>query len=216
MSPGASSPCNTISIALPVECAIQNLKEALAHYCGGHHELIVRLMTYIVNMKVYTLKAARLHATCTRMGFMAYPQQLLVPMREDLTRYGVEETRTPADVDRVLAPENGTVLMVVNSVCGCAAGKARPGIGMALQHAVRPDKAATVFAGGDDAAVAHLRGILSDYPPSSPSIALFQNGKPVYMMHRSDIEPRDAFSDREAEVTEAFDRFCARKEVSVG
>jgi putative YphP/YqiW family bacilliredoxin len=146
---------------------------------------------------------------------MAYPEQLLVPMREDLTRYGVEETRTPADVDRALAAENGTVMMVVNSVCGCAAGKARPGIGMALQHAVRPDKVATVFAGGDDSAVAHLRGILSNYPPSSPSIALFQNGKPVYMMHRSDIEPRDAFQIAKM-LTEAFDRFCAKKEVPVG
>jgi putative YphP/YqiW family bacilliredoxin len=143
---------------------------------------------------------------------MAYPQQLLVPMREDLTRYGVEETRTPADVDRVLA-ENGTVMMVVNSVCGCAAGKARPGVGMALQHTSRPDRVATVFAGGDDAAVAHLREILSDYPPSSPSIAIFQNGKPVYMMHRSDIERRDAFQISQV-LTEAFDRFCAKKEVS--
>lgn len=142
---------------------------------------------------------------------MAYPQQLLIPMREDLTRHGVEETRTPGDVDRVLA-ENGTVLMVINSVCGCAAGKARPGVGMALQHGVRPDKAATVFAGGDDAAVAHVRGILSEYPPSSPSIALFQDGKPVYMMHRSDIEPRDAFQIAKL-LTDAFDRFCAKKEV---
>ncbi len=133
-------------------------------------------------------------------------------MREDLTRYGVEETRTPADVDRVLA-ESGTVMMVVNSVCGCAAGKARPGIGMALQHSSRPDRVATVFAGGDDAAVAHLREILSDYPPSSPSIAIFQNGKPVYMMHRSDIERRDAFQISQV-LTEAFDRFCAKKEVS--
>src|SRR5277367_3906544 len=99
---------------------------------------------------------------------MAYPQQLLIPMREDLTRYGVEEARTPADVDRLLAPGNGTVLMVVNSVCGCAAGRARPAVGMALQNRIRPSKAATVFAGGDDAAVAHLRNILSDYPPSSP------------------------------------------------
>lgn len=145
---------------------------------------------------------------------MAYPEQLLVAMREDLTRYGVEEARTPAAVDRAIAPENGTVLMVVNSVCGCAAGKARPGIGMALQHAVRPDKAATVFAGGDDAAVAHLRGILSQYPPSSPSIALFQNGKPVYMMHRSDIEPRDAFQIAKL-LTAAFDKFCTKKEAPV-
>jgi putative YphP/YqiW family bacilliredoxin len=149
-----------------------------------------------------------------RIGVMAYPEQLLIPMREDLTRYGLEETRTPAAVDRALAPENGTVMMVVNSVCGCAAGKARPGIGMALQHGVRPDKAATVFAGGDDAAVAHLRGILSEYPPSSPSIALFQNGKPVYMMHRSDIERRDAFQIAQL-LTEAFDKFCTKKEVSV-
>ncbi len=132
-------------------------------------------------------------------------------MREDLTRYGVEETRTPADVDRALAADNGTVLMVINSVCGCAAGKARPGVGMALQHKVRPDKAATVFAGGDDAAVAHLRGILSEYPPSSPSIALFREGKPVFMMHRSDIERRDAFQIAQV-LTEAFDRFCVKSE----
>jgi putative YphP/YqiW family bacilliredoxin len=145
---------------------------------------------------------------------MAYPQQLLIPMREDLTRYGVEETRTPAEVDRAIAAENGTVMMVINSVCGCAAGKARPGIGMALQHNVRPDKAATVFAGGDDAAVAHLREILAEYPPSSPSIALFQNGKPVYMMHRGDIERRDAFQIAEV-LKGAFDRFCAKKEVPV-
>jgi putative YphP/YqiW family bacilliredoxin len=138
---------------------------------------------------------------------MPYPEMLLIPMREDLTRYGVEEARTPADVDRVLAPENGTVLMVTNSVCGCAAGKARPGIGMALQHSVRPNKAATVFAGGDEEAVAHLRGILAEYPPSSPSIALFRNGKPVYVMHRRDIEPRDAFQIAQA-LREAFEQFC--------
>lgn len=138
---------------------------------------------------------------------MAYPEQLLVPMRQDLTRFGVEETRTPADVDRVLA-ENETVLMVINSVCGCAAGKARPGIGMALQHAVKPAKAATVFAGGDDAAVAHVRNLLAEYPPSSPSIAIFRNGKPVYMMHRSEIEPRDAFQISRL-LTDAFERHCA-------
>jgi putative YphP/YqiW family bacilliredoxin len=138
---------------------------------------------------------------------MPYPEQFLAPMRQDLTRYGVEEARTPADVDRVLAAENGTVLMVVNSVCGCAAGKARPAIGMALKHSARPSKAATVFAGGDDAAVAHLRDILSEYPPSSPAIALFQGGKPVYMLHRSDIERRDSFQIAQL-LTEAFDRFC--------
>src|SRR6266853_1483127 len=105
-------------------------------------------------------------------------------MRADLRRYGVEEARTPEDVDRVLAAEQGTVLMVVNSVCGCAAGRARPAVGLAMQHGIKPAKAASVFAGGDEAAVAHLRAILSEYPPSSPSIALFKNGKPVYMLHR--------------------------------
>src|SRR5437588_7688029 len=121
-----------------------------------------------------------------------YPEQFIAPMRSDLTQYGVEEARTPEDVDQLLGPKSGTVLMVVNSVCGCAAGRARPAIGLALQHAVRPSKVATVFAGGDEAAVAQLRARLSDYPPSSPSMALFQDGKPVYMLHRSEIERREA------------------------
>ncbi len=128
-------------------------------------------------------------------------------MRTDLTRYGVEEARTPADVDRLLAPGTGTVMMVINSVCGCAAGRARPAVGMALQNAVRPAKTATVFAGGDEAAVAHLRNLLSAYPPSSPSIALFQDGKPVYMVHRSQIEGREAGEIAE-QLKSAFDRFC--------
>ena len=131
-------------------------------------------------------------------------------MREDLTRFGVEEARTPEDVDRFLAPGSGTVLMVVNSVCGCAAGKARPAVGLALQHPVRPAKAATVFAGADEAAVAHLRAILSDYPPSSPSMALFQDGKPVYMLHRSDIERNDPISIAQ-KLTSAFEQFCTTK-----
>jgi putative YphP/YqiW family bacilliredoxin len=136
---------------------------------------------------------------------MPYSEMLITPMRQDLTRFGLEEARTPADVDRIL--KNGTVLMVTNSVCGCAAGKARPAVGMALNHANRPDKAATVFAGADEAAVAHLRGILSNYPPSSPSIALFKDGQPVYVMHRSEIEPRDAFQIARL-LTQAFDRYC--------
>ena len=129
-------------------------------------------------------------------------------MRADLTQYGVEEARTPDAVDQALAPENGTVLMVVNSVCGCAAGRARPAVGMALQHSTKPGKVATVFAGGDDAAVAHLRRILSDYPPSSPSMALFRDGKPVYMIHRADIERRDPMQIARL-LTDAFDQFCA-------
>jgi putative YphP/YqiW family bacilliredoxin len=144
---------------------------------------------------------------------MPYNEMLIAPMRQDLTQFGLEEARTPADVDRAIA-QPGTVLMVTNSVCGCAAGKARPGIGMALKHANRPDHAATVFAGADEAAVAHLRSILSDVPPSSPSIALFQDGKPVYIMHRRDIEQRDAFQIAQL-LTSAFDKFCAKQPATV-
>jgi putative YphP/YqiW family bacilliredoxin len=128
-------------------------------------------------------------------------------MRADLTQHGVEEARTPADVDSFLKPGNGTVLMVVNSVCGCAAGRARPAVGMALQNPARPSKTATVFAGGDDAAVAHLRDILAPYPPSSPSMALFKDGKPVYMLHRMDIERRDPV-EIAGLLKDAFNQFC--------
>lgn len=128
-------------------------------------------------------------------------------MRADLTQYGVEEARTPADVDRLLKPGNGTVLMVVNSVCGCAAGRARPAVGMALKHPVHPSKTAAVFAGGDEAAVAHLRNILLPNPPSSPSMALFKDGKPVYVLHRSDIERRDPV-EISGLLKDAFDQFC--------
>lgn len=129
-------------------------------------------------------------------------------MRSDLTQYGVEEARTPEQVDRLLGPKSGTVLMIVNSICGCAAGRARPAIGLALQNPVRPSKAATVFAGGDEAAVAHLRSLLSAYPPSSPSMALFRDGKPLYMLHRSEIERRDPLEIAEL-LKEVFERFCA-------
>src|ERR1700691_5337664 len=114
---------------------------------------------------------------------MAYPEQFIAPMRADLTQYGVEEARTPADVDRLLA-SGGTVLMIVNSVCGCAAGRARPAVGLALNHPNRPTKPGPVLRGRDEAAVAHVRHLLAPFPPSSPSIALFQEGKPVYMIHR--------------------------------
>jgi putative YphP/YqiW family bacilliredoxin len=138
---------------------------------------------------------------------VAYPEQFIAPMRADLTQYGVEEARTPADVDRLLAG-GGSLMMIVNSVCGCAAGRARPAVGLALQHSTRPDKTATVFAGGDEAAVAHVRRLLADYPPSSPSIALFQDGKPVYMLHRSDIERRESGAIAKL-LIDAFDRFCS-------
>jgi putative YphP/YqiW family bacilliredoxin len=132
-------------------------------------------------------------------------------MRQDLTQYGVEEARTPQDVDRLLGPDSGAVLMIVNSVCGCAAGRARPAIGLALRHAVHPAKVATVFAGGDEAAVAHLRTRLSDYPPSSPSMALFQDGKPVYMLHRGEIERREP-AEIARILTGVFDEFCVATE----
>jgi len=139
---------------------------------------------------------------------MAYPEQFLIPMRADLTRFGVEETRTPEAVDQMLAPGSGTVLMVVNSVCGCAAAKARPAVGMALLNARRPNKVATVFAGGDEAAVRHLRSsILGAYPSSSPSMALFVDGKPVHMVHRHDIESRDPQAIA-AMLTKLFDEYC--------
>jgi len=128
-------------------------------------------------------------------------------MRADLTRFGVEETRTPEDVDKLLA-SGGTVMIVVNSVCGCAAGKARPAVGLALKHSVKPSRSATVFAGGDEAAVAHVRALLKDYPPSSPSIALFRDGKPIHMIHRHEIERRDPLQIARL-LTAAFDEFCA-------
>ena len=114
-------------------------------------------------------------------------------MREDLTRYGVEETRTPADVDRALSPENGTVMMVVNSVCGCSAGSARPGVLMAVSNSPRkPDYLATSFAGFDLEAVNKIREHLLPYPPSSPAIALFKDGQLVHMIERHQIEGRPA------------------------
>ncbi|MFN0102941.1 MAG: BrxA/BrxB family bacilliredoxin [Bryobacteraceae bacterium] len=124
---------------------------------------------------------------------MRYPEQLIAIMREDLTANGVEETRTPDAVDAALAAGSGTVLMIVNSVCGCAAGKARPGVVKALlESAIKPDRAVTVFAGADVEAVDRVRELLVGYPPSSPSFAIFQDGKPVYMMHRFQIEGRNA------------------------
>src|SRR5687768_4358342 len=113
---------------------------------------------------------------------MRYPEQLIAIMREDLTANGVEEARTPEAVDAAVAPGSGTVLMIVNSVCGCAAGKARPGVVKALLESdVKPDKAVTVFAGADLEAVTRVRELLVGFPPSSPSFAIFQDGKPVYM-----------------------------------
>jgi putative YphP/YqiW family bacilliredoxin len=139
---------------------------------------------------------------------MRYPEQLIAIMRQDLTQYGVAETRTPEEVDRMLGPDSGTVLMITNSVCGCAAGKARPAIGMALQHSLTPDKTATVFAGADLEAVARVRELLPGVPPSSPSMAIFRDGKPVFVLHRSQIETRQAPEIAQI-LVQAFDQHCA-------
>lgn len=132
-------------------------------------------------------------------------------MRQDLTQYGVEETRTPEAVDAALG--TGNVMVIINSVCGCAAGKARPAVGLALQHAVRPDRAVTVFAGADLEAVSHLRsGQLASVPPSSPSIALFRNGQLVHVVHRRDIESSDPYSLART-LTQAFEQHFAPAQV---
>jgi putative YphP/YqiW family bacilliredoxin len=138
---------------------------------------------------------------------MPYPEPFIAPMRAELTRLGVTELRTPEQVDDAVRTE-GTVMIVVNSVCGCAAGKARPGIALALQHARRPDLAATVFAGGDVDATDRARQYFAPYPPSSPSIGLLRDGKLLFMMERRDIENRDAAAIA-ARLTAAFDEHCS-------
>ncbi len=140
---------------------------------------------------------------------MPYPEIMIRPMREELTRLGVEELRTEADVDRTLQTNEGTVMVVVNSICGCAAGKARPGIALALQHETRPDKVATVFAGADIEATEKARGYFTGFPPSSPSIALMKDGKLVYMMQRHQIEGRGP-REIAQELTLAFDEHCRK------
>ena len=132
---------------------------------------------------------------------------MIAPMREELTRFGVRELRTAGEVDDALTKTSGTVMVVVNSVCGCAAGKARPGVALALQHAAKPDLVATVFAGADVEATERARGYFTGYPPSSPSIALFKDGKLVYMMERHQIENQEADAIA-TQLTAAFDTHC--------
>lgn len=146
---------------------------------------------------------------------MPYPEIMIKPMRDELTRLGFEELRTPADVDQTLQNTKGTVMVVVNSVCGCAAGKARPGIALALQHDAKPDKAVTVFAGADIEATEQARSYFTGYRPSSPSIALFKDGKIVYMLERHQIEGRGPTQIAE-ELTQAFDQYCTQTESVAG
>ena len=138
---------------------------------------------------------------------MPYPEAFVAPMREELTRLGVQELRTAADVDAVVKNTPGTLMIIVNSICGCAAGKARPGVALALEHAVRPDQVATVFAGADIEATDRARGYFTGYPPSSPQIALMKDGKIVFMLERWQIEGRPADAIAE-DLVEAFDEYC--------
>jgi len=144
---------------------------------------------------------------------MPYSELMIRPMREELTSIGVEELRTPEQVEETLNNSKGTVMVVVNSICGCAAGKARPGIARALQHTARPDKVATVFAGADVEATEKARGYFTGYAPSSPSIALLEDGKLLWMMERWQIEGKDA-SQVADELTRAFDQYCAKAEAT--
>jgi len=137
-----------------------------------------------------------------------YPEIMVVPMREELTRLGIEELKTAADVDQALRNRPGTALVVVNSICGCAAGRMRPAVRMALENAVKPAKAFSVFAGQDRDATERARSYFTGYPPSSPSIAILRDGQLVYMMPRRDIESREARAIA-ADLKAAFDKYCS-------
>ena len=137
-----------------------------------------------------------------------YPEPMIAPMRAELTSIGFTELKTAAEVDAVVGAATGTNLLVVNSMCGCAARNARPGVARALQGAVRPDKLTTVFAGQDPDATRQARSYLTGYAPSSPSIALLKDGEVVYMMERYQIEGRDANAIA-ADLIGAFEEHCA-------
>ncbi|HEX2094745.1 MAG TPA: BrxA/BrxB family bacilliredoxin [Longimicrobiaceae bacterium] len=138
---------------------------------------------------------------------MPYPEMLVVPMRRELTQLGVQELRTPEEVEQVLGETEGTALLVVNSVCGCAARNARPAVALALRQGKRPEKLATVFAGQDLEATAKARGYIHGYPPSSPSIALFKDGDVAFMLERHQIEGRSA-QEIAQDLVDAFERYC--------
>ena len=143
-----------------------------------------------------------------------YDPQAVKPLREELTRVGMRELLTPEEVDAAFREQKGTVLLIVNSVCGCAAGGARPGALLALQNKVIPDELTTVFAGMERDAVERARGYLKGYPPSSPCIALFRDGEVATILQRHDIEGRSPV-EVAAALTSAFDRFCTRPGPSI-
>jgi putative YphP/YqiW family bacilliredoxin len=138
-----------------------------------------------------------------------YPEIMVIPMREELTRLGIEELRTAEEVDSVLKAQPGTAMVIVNSICGCAAGRMRPAVRMALQNAAHPDKSFTVFAGQDVQATERARSYFTGQPPSSPAIAILRDGQLVYMMPRRDIESREAPAIA-AELKAALDKFCGK------
>jgi bacilliredoxin len=138
---------------------------------------------------------------------MMYPEEMVKPMREELTRLGFRELLTPGEVDGVMGEKRGSVLVMVNSICGCAAGKARPGVALALLHPIRPERLLTVFAGQDAEATARARAHFAEFPPSSPSVCLLRDGKAVFMLHRHQIEGRMP-EEIAKELTAAFDRFA--------
>lgn len=139
---------------------------------------------------------------------MTYPEHFVAPFRAELTQLGIEELRTAADVDAAVSSTSGTLMIVVNSICGCAAGKARPGVALALKNAVKPDRVATVFAGADMEATDRARGYFTGYPPSSPSIGLLRDGKLVWMLERRQIENQGPEQIASA-LASAFAQHCA-------
>ena len=143
-----------------------------------------------------------------------YSEIMLTPMREELTRLGIQELRTAEEVDRALAAQPGISMVVVNSICGCAAGRMRPAIRLALEHAVHPDRMFSVFAGQDQAATARARSYFTGYPASSPSIALLREGRLVHMIERSDIEHREA-ADIALELRKVLEKFCSQPQPSL-
>jgi putative YphP/YqiW family bacilliredoxin len=138
-----------------------------------------------------------------------YPEIMVIPMREELTRLGIEELRTPEEVDQALKNRPGTTMVVVNSICGCAAGRMRPAVRLAMQNSIRPDHAYSVFAGQEKEATDRARGYFTGYPPSSPSIGILRDGQLVYLMPRSDIERREAPAIA-ADLQAAFDKLCGK------
>jgi len=140
-----------------------------------------------------------------------YPELMVIPMREELTKAGVVEARSSAEVDAALA-KPGTTMLVVNSICGCAAGKMRPGVRLALQHATKPDQTISVFAGQDRDATERARSYFQGHPPTSPAIAILRDGQLIYLMQRSAIETSTAPAIAQ-ELTRAFDNYCARTAV---